>query len=394
LGAIQQLYPDGATDVSTPAAATVNALLGLDGADPPPVKWHFALDGPRHRILVLDTRTRRTFASRFSPPGLLSDGAIEEQIPEGPLPAGLDVLFVVSPVPVLGPPIDEEIARPLGVRFTDMFAARKHQQPSGQIKMDMEWWAASPVTLEKLLARLESYKRVVFLSGDVHHGLGGELDYWKKGEPTPTRFIQFTSSPAKNILPLEQAVPIAGAFAFSQRIIRLGFAVERLAWEDGDPSPVTVPGGQVPSPRLRAALRREPVLIPTHPWPAGTTTARPADWRWRFKQLRDNRPDQERPASVRPKELPANFDALPSLERYKAMMERHLDYVRKNDFGRVFVFTNHVGMVRFATTPDGMEARHELHTIHPDQASGGQPLVFTIHRGLLGPTADPPPDLS
>jgi hypothetical protein len=391
---VANLYPEGATNISQPAVNTINGLLGLDGADPPPLKWHFSLDGPRYRFLVLDTRTRRTFLGLSTPPGMLSDDALEEQIPEGPLPAGFEVLFVVSPVPVLGPPVDEEIARPLAVRVFDMMAGLKHKSPSGHKKFDMEWWSADPLTFEKLLARLEPYKKIVFLSGDVHHGLGAELNYWKNGELQPARFIQFTASPAKNILPMSEVVPIVGAFAFAQRILRLGIPLERMAWAEFDPSPLSVPGGQLASPRLRALLRRKPVLIPTHPWPTGTTSTRPADWRWRFNMLRDTRPDGERPAPVQPKALSENFDQLPRLEQYKELMERHLDYVKKNFFGRVFLLTNHVGLVRFVITPEGLEARHELYTIHPDQASAGQPLVYTIHKGLLEPTTDAPPELS
>ena len=113
----------------------------------------------------------------------------------------------------------------------------------------------------------------------------------------------------------------------------------------------------------------------------------------RFKQLRDERSDAERPAAVRPIELPADFDTLASLEQYRLLMERHLDYVRKNDFGRVFVFTNHIGLVRFAGIAGGLEARHEIHTIHPDQAPTGKPLAFTIHKASLEPTSDAPPSL-
>ena len=390
---VQKLYPDGASEVSKPAVNAVSTLLGLDGTEPPPLKWHFSVDGPRYRALFLDTRTRRTFLSRFTPPGLLSDSAMEEQIPEGPLPSGLGMLFVVSPVPVLGPPVDEEIARPLGVRYYDMKAALDNKRPEGQIKMDMEWWSASPVTFEKLLARLEAYKKVIFLSGDVHHGLGAELDYWKQGETQPARFLQFTASPAKNILPAKRVVPIVGSFAFAQRILRLGISIERIAWDESEPNPVSVSGGQLPSPRLRALLRREPVLIPSHPWPDGTSATRPADWSWRFDLLSDDRPDGERPSPVQPKELPPDFDGLPRLEQYKELMERHLDYVRKNNFGRVFVFSNHIGMVRLAETPEGLEARHELHSIHPDQSPSGKPLVYTIHKGLIGPTAEAPPEL-
>ncbi|HEU0294580.1 MAG TPA: hypothetical protein VFR47_17705 [Anaerolineales bacterium] len=393
LSEVTNLFPAGASDTSQSAVNALNTLLGLDGADPPPLKWHFALDGPRFRVFVLDTRTRRTFLGRFTPPGMLSDGAIEDQIPEGPLPAGLEVLIVVSPVPVLGPPVDEEIARPLGIRFLDLKAAMENQPLHGQLKMDMEWWSANPFTFEKLLARLEPYKKVVFLSGDVHHGLGAQLSYWKKGEAQPACFIQFTSSPAKNILPAEEVVPIAGAFGVVQRILRLGIPVARMAWEEPQPSPLDIPGGQLASPRLRALLRRKPVLIPIHPWPTGTTANRNPDWSWKLTVLSDDRADSERPAPVRQKALPAGFDALPRLEQYHVLLDRHVDFVKKNLFGRVFVFTDNLGLVRFASTPAGLEARQELFSIHPAQVPSGKPLVYTVHKSLLEPTSEPPPAL-
>lgn len=391
---VQNLYPPGASEASQAAVDAINTLMGLDGAATPPLKWHFSLDGPRYRALVLDTRTRREFPSRFAPPGLLTDSAIEEQIPEGPLPSGLEVLFVISPVPVLGPPVDEEIARPLGVRLMDLTAAIKNRPLSGQVRMDVEWWSANPLVFEKLLARLEPYKKVVFLSGDVHHGLGAVLTYWKKGEALPTVFIQFTASPAKNIVPKEQIVPVSANFGVAQRILRLGIPLARLAWKDADPNPLNVPGGQLASPRLRALLRREPVLIPIHPWPAGTSEAREPDWRWRMTLLKDERPDDERPAPARPKKLPADFDSLPRLQQYKELLDRHLDFVKKNFFGRTFLFTNNVGLVRFSSTPDGLEVRHDLYTIHPDQLPAGQPLIYTVHKSLLAAPGEVPPALS
>lgn len=395
LADVALLYPDGATEVSQSAANDLNELFGLDGAPDPPLQWHFQVDGPRFMALVLDTRTRRAFRGPQMPPMLFGEGGFDDQIPKQPALAGLDVVFVVSPVPVLGPPVDELIARPLAARATDYFAARKNKRPEGHVKMDVEWWSADEVTFEELLSRLEPYKKVVFLSGDVHHGLGAALDYWKDGEPEPARFVQFTSSPAKNILPIDIAVPIAGAFAFSQRIMRLGVPLERLRWEEQAPTPVSVPGGQVARPSLRAALRRTPVLIPTHAWPGGTTTTRPADSSWRLTLLSDDRPDAERPTSVQPKDLPADFDALEPIAQYRVLMDRHIDYVKKNSFGRVFVLSNNIGLVRFsreeADAP--LEARHELWSIHPDQA-GGKPLPYTIHRALVEPTTDAPPELS
>ena len=394
LASVPDLYPDGATEILQPAADALNVQFGLDGAPDPPLKWHFSIDGPRFMALVLDTRTRRAFRSPDMPPMLLSESGFDDQIPKEPDLAGLDVVFVVSPVPVLGPPVDELVARPLAARVTDIKAAIKSKRPNGHVKMDIEWWTADEEAFEHLLDRLERYKKVVFLAGDVHHGLGATLDYWKEGEPDPTRFVQFTSSPAKNVLPVDIAVPIAGAFAFSQRIMRLGAPLERLRWVEDSPGPVSVPGGQVATPALRASLRRKPVLVPTHAWPSGTTTTRPPDSRWRFNLLSDDRGDDDRPPPVRPQELPADFETIDPVEQYRALINRHIDYVKKNVFGRVFVLSNNVGLVRFSVDDEGaLEARHELLSIHPDQ-TGGKPLPYTIHRALLEPTTDPPPELS
>jgi hypothetical protein len=140
-------------------------------------------------------------------------------------------------------------------------------------------------------------------------------------------------------------------------------------------------------------LRRKPVLIPLHPWPAGTSTLREPDWSWRMTLLKDERLDGDRPPPARPKALPDNFSALPRLEQYKELLDRHLDFVKKNFFGRTFLFTNQVGLVRFSSTPAGLEASHEMHTIHPDQLPAGQPLPYTIHKSLLEPGNEAPPAL-
>ncbi len=67
------------------------------------VKWHWSIDGPHHRVIALDTRTRRSFRSRYRPPALLSPQALEEQLPDPatqPLPPGVDVVVVISQTPI------------------------------------------------------------------------------------------------------------------------------------------------------------------------------------------------------------------------------------------------------------------------------------------------------
>ena len=61
------------------------ARAGLQPPPPKPdptIKWHWSIDGPHHRVIALDTRTRRQFRSRHRPAALLSPQALEEQLPD------------------------------------------------------------------------------------------------------------------------------------------------------------------------------------------------------------------------------------------------------------------------------------------------------------------------
>ena len=92
--------PADATDESD-TVRRVDALIGLDGGDPP-IRWHFAVGGARHHVLALDNRTRRDFVTRIGPPSNVGRIAMEEQVPLGPLPAGVEVLIVIAPLPCSG----------------------------------------------------------------------------------------------------------------------------------------------------------------------------------------------------------------------------------------------------------------------------------------------------
>ena len=54
----------------------------------PPITWHFSVDGPKHRVVALDNRTRRSYAAEIGPPGNVSPEALVDQLPLPPLPAG------------------------------------------------------------------------------------------------------------------------------------------------------------------------------------------------------------------------------------------------------------------------------------------------------------------
>jgi hypothetical protein len=64
------------------------------------------------------------------------------------------------------------------------------------------------------LARLEPHRRVVLLSGDVHYSASTAMSYWTRGSSDPARFVQFTSSGFKNVMPpyittVDRSLPLA-----------------------------------------------------------------------------------------------------------------------------------------------------------------------------------------
>ena len=54
------------TCATTPTASAASAVVN------PPIHWHFTVDAPTHRVISLDNRTRRSYASRLGPPGNVS----------------------------------------------------------------------------------------------------------------------------------------------------------------------------------------------------------------------------------------------------------------------------------------------------------------------------------
>ena len=78
----------------------------------PPLTWHFTVDGPKHRVVALDNRTRRSYPAEIGPPGNVSPEALVDQLPLPPLPAERKVLIVVAPLQVIGPGLLDEIVSP------------------------------------------------------------------------------------------------------------------------------------------------------------------------------------------------------------------------------------------------------------------------------------------
>jgi hypothetical protein len=181
------LFPVGTDPV--PALGPVErlaALFGLNQPEPEPapeIRWHHTIDGPRHRVVLLDTRTRRHYRSRYAAAGLLSEDALNQQLPDpaqSPLPAGIEVLVVVSQTPVGQPTVASALIVPLLTRLPELMNRKKWRNLTG-IKEDNEIWPGDALAFESLLRRLAAYRRVVVLSGETHWGFTARVNYWGQG---------------------------------------------------------------------------------------------------------------------------------------------------------------------------------------------------------------------
>ena len=140
-----------------------------------PIVLALSVPGTRHLVVALDNRTQRNWVSRAGPPTNIILAGDRETDSCRPVPSGKDVLIIVAPLPVLGPPMFDELIAPLAYRAFDVkeIIANGNENLRGMPGTNpdaIEAWAFDPKATEELLKRLEPYRKVVLLSGDVHYG--------------------------------------------------------------------------------------------------------------------------------------------------------------------------------------------------------------------------------
>jgi hypothetical protein len=265
----------------------------------------------------------------------------------------------------------------------------------------IEAWAFDPLTLEALLARLKPYGSAVFLSGDVHYSAGTVMSYFTKGEPNPARFVQFTGSGFKNVMP-SYITMVDTSIALAHKIVRFGLGAERMGWLRKPTKPMILEPGRTEKeiPReYRARLRQEPTLLPTLGWPDDTTVnpAERPDWSWRVEPLFDLRPDVERPRAIQPLQYanPSDVEAAftqddeeRAIEGYQAIAARQQRSLETLKNSRQILFRSNFGVVRFERREGGvLHAIHEMYTAaKTPEEEGTEPLtpdLFVLHEAAL-----------
>jgi hypothetical protein len=420
LDAAERFFPAGAAD--GPADAVMSALDPLFGFDAstPQLRLDYVVDGAAHRVIVMDSRTRRAYQGINTPPQLLSDQALADQIVRGPfpqpLPAGFEVLIVVSPAPQIGPPVFEELLWPFGIHAFDAkwmaftsapaqkvekaLSGADRSKPTGSEFFDAEGWSSNHVAQEKMFAALAGYGvPVIVLGGDVHYASSWALDYEAAGKPA-VRMVHLTSSAAQNLWPARVASFMASV-SWTRSLLGAMLPAKRFGWHEASPAPLGSVAGE-PPPLVGAALRH-PVLIPANGWLHHHDFARPPDWRWELTQIVDVRNDADRPPKARPDPIvkpdmpPAAGSAGNALDSssgtitYGDLAHAHALSMDRMFLRRGALFSNNFGHVSFARDAHGLSVSHELHSIrlHPDPNEDDD--GYTLHAASLSPAIGPLP---
>jgi len=355
--------------------------------------WHYRVIGPRHEVLVLDTRTWRAYpGAPHDFPVLLSSDGFSRQL-GGPGPGTAEVTLVVSPVPVVGVPFVE-------------LHQKKAKSATDRLSKDTEAWAFQPSAYETLFSLLgqrlpldgNGVRRgvVVLLSGDVHYGYAARLQYWAEkpfaaGKPfdTPQRTevemiaAQFVASSFKNE---------TGGLKGTRQLHTKGFGPTVFDTAEGDklPIPPEVVGWNNQGGSLRTVGTVKPLSGMPRPWAVGRNPAieelhilagygftprvdtfadpnnRP-HWRYRIDFiLADN--DVTDPARSIPRGFSPRFVPVPppgaktgeqrkkALAAYLAMSANYKDYARQWGDGKEVVGVNNIGEISFHWSDDDSRA--------------------------------------
>ncbi|HTF81146.1 MAG TPA: hypothetical protein VL947_05460, partial [Cytophagales bacterium] len=360
-----------ATNATIPATAQlteIERLLGLN-SDETPIKWHFKVaTGPTY-TLFLDTRTRRQFDRMTSAPGLLQSSAMEEQIPSPESLQNPEAIFIVSPAPVLGMALFEEVVQSFKVKAASQ---------------DFEAWSFNNNTFEKFLDRIQAFKKVILLSGDVHYGFTMSMDYWKKKKAPSTgysvsKIIQLVSSACKNETDMVPA-PIFINARINQLQSEGLLPAKRLGW--ANKLAVSVTGDVTFSNRMR--LKKEPVLLSPGPsWidPPGSNAnsiSPEPDWAWQFDAIMDVRAETARPENIRMTVIADDSGyATNKKEFYEKVMERHIENSKKH-VSRRFVWNNNLGLVKITKQASEYTVSHELWHFLSDDDEDADPKPYTV----------------
>ncbi|HEX7312650.1 MAG TPA: hypothetical protein VF297_01945 [Pyrinomonadaceae bacterium] len=341
--------------------------------DPNVVKWHYTVAGPKHQVIVLDTRTFRSF-----PPGnkrarcyMMNELGFSEQIGKvPPAPPGCELTMVVVPTNLISPSLTEKAAGVLGSRWLCGIYYTDRYDP----------WGAQGRDFETLLARLaarapskEGRRRVryLLLGGDIHNSYAARLQYWgKKPFMSQTSEVEieaifghFTSSPFKN---QDSKTDLLQTFGYNLHncALRVGGFPEPELWAGWYTPPgrelVTIGdvtrnvAGSHSTYKVPWTINQSPAMLSLRGIPSGGVCAIAPNWRYRVDFItgaKENRPDDESQYDEPTKGLTAR-EALMLVTKITSRHRRYVGTGRGTDI----VGVNNIAEVVF---PDWDDAKEE-----------------------------------
>ena len=312
-----QLYASTSTAATQQTANDeIELLLGLNRRTIDPARfddqlsWHFSVPGTRHDVVALDNRTQRNWLSRGGPPTQHHPWCDRQAGPCRPVSArqgGADRSGAVAGAGSADVRRVGGAACLSGLRRCRGDQRQEERQRQRDSQGDARYQSRCDRSLGFRSSRNRSAAqapralpkgRAAFRRCPLRVGAGDEL---LEAGPTlasdPCRFVQFTSSGFKKVMP-GFIRDIDTRISRAQRLVRLGINTERMGWnqagtvlsdEARDAAPAlagTAAGSAGPDPHVRMAARTRQSL--TQP-----------DWSWRISVLLDKRPDFNG-AAVRP----------------------------------------------------------------------------------------------
>ena len=365
-----------------PAAADVLLDIAPGPSSTPAARlnWDWALDGPEHRVIALDTRTQRDFTSPASSKdvGLLTSSELKRQLSDQQPSTGSPRLcFVLSPAPVIGHPLVEETLQPATAFIEGGRAA------------DSEAWAVNRPRFEELMRRLAAFGRVVLLSGDVHYAYTNQTAYFGAAPQVPARIVQLCSSSAKNADSMTRLIQNAGYlkmtfrnwFGFSKPFDDTGEARLRVGLRAGtEARPTDLMNRRLYFDFVRRGGLSTPALIPDGPWSSpealavvnGHLASTPSDnWSYKVTFVRDARAPSVR---VTDANIPPALSIPPAVRGF--IEKLGVSVVGEPNIGQVILRTDDHGALQLV---------HRIHWL----ATGAQPSdavhTYTEHIAPLGP---------
>lgn len=278
-------------------AERIASYLGLPSTLPQgdQMRWHYRVQWGGHQLIVLDTRTQRSYPTGNSMkwPGLINENAMALQIRGSPETGAteyprqrLALSLVVSPAPVFGH------------TFVEGFIQPRLRKAVGPEIPDYEAWAFNPPAFHRILRELAPLERVIILSGDVHYSFAAQVQFWdeQQDERQSIRaaFAQCTSSPLRQELPPAawwprimspaQIPPSDVSFVCWSSWSRGDRLVEKQLPPQAGGN-VELPFSDSPPAQLKVPAPHHRIRVPPH-------------WRYRVRFVTDHRDANDRGTSV------------------------------------------------------------------------------------------------